>query len=69
MKQTEFYCVSCRKRVNQKKEDICVTILKNKKVAGGVPALTGECRKCGTNLYKFIKRDSKERMIDKFGRC
>ena len=69
MKQTEFYCVSCRKRVVQKKDDMCVITLRNKKVAGGVPALTSECRKCGTNLYKFIKRDSKEKMIDKFGSC
>lgn len=69
MKETEFYCVSCRKRVNQKKDDMCVTVLKNKRVHGGVPALTCECRKCGTSLYKFVKRDSKEKLIDKYGRC
>ena len=69
LKQREFYCVKCRKRVAVPANDICVTVYRNKKVKGGVPALVGSCKKCDTNVNKFIKRNDKEKLINKFGRC
>lgn len=67
LKQDEFYCVSCRARV--KGDDICVDVLKNRRVKGGVPTLAGYCKRCGTNVYKFVKRSAKDRLVDKYGRC
>ena len=69
LKQREFYCVKCRKRVSVPADDICVTVYKNKKVKGGVPALVGACKKCDTNVNKFIKRNDKDKLSDKYGRC
>lgn len=54
LKQNQFYCVSCRKRVTVPHDDICFKTLKNPKRKGGVPALRGECSKCGTSLTKFV---------------
>lgn len=68
MKQTEFYCVKCRKKVMCDPDDMCVQIFKNKKT-GESPALRSVCPKCDTNLTKFIKRDSTDRMIEKYGKC
>tara|TARA_Y100000389_G_scaffold197949_1_gene233547 strand:- start:616 stop:843 length:228 start_codon:yes stop_codon:yes gene_type:complete len=65
--ENEFYCVKCRKR--EKVKDICVKILKNKKIKGGVPTLTGECKKCDTLLYKFVKKDKKDKLVKKYGKC
>lgn len=67
--QNQFYCVSCRKKVSSHPDDMCVEVFKNKRIKGGVPALRSECTKCGTNLTKFIKHDSKASMIKKFGKC
>ena len=67
LSQNEFYCVKCRKRT--KGEDICVKVLKNKKIKGGVPSLVADCVKCETVLYKFIKKNKKDSMIKKFGKC
>tara|TARA_Y100000389_G_C17345012_1_gene455384 strand:+ start:86 stop:313 length:228 start_codon:yes stop_codon:yes gene_type:complete len=67
LKQKEFYCVKCRKRVLA--DDICVQMLKNKKVKGGVPTLSGYCNNCDTLLYKFIKHADKSKLNKKFGKC
>ena len=67
LSQNEFYCVKCRKRT--KGDDICVKVLKNKKIKGGVPSLVADCAKCQTVLYKFIKQNKKDSMIKKFGKC
>lgn len=70
LKQRQFYCVSCRARRMVPADDICVAVLKNKKVKGGVPALVGKCNKCDqSKMYKFIKRDDKDKMIEKYGKC
>jgi|UniRef100_A0A6C0CZL1 hypothetical protein len=69
LKEQEFYCVSCRKRVKIEHDDICVDVIKNKKVRGGIPALRGICQKCDANVIKFIKVDKKAQMVDKYGRC
>jgi hypothetical protein len=64
LKQTEFYCVSCRKRVKSKPSDICAKTFKN-----GTPALVSHCEKCDTNLTKFIKHNSLKKMEKKYGKC
>jgi hypothetical protein len=69
MKQNEFYCVAIRKRVVQRDDDICVVVMKNKKVAGGVPALFSVHAATGTKMYKFISRDSYAAMVKKYGKC
>ena len=69
MLEREFYCVACRKKVTIPANDICVKVYKNKRVPGGSPALVGHCNKCSTQVTKFIKKDSKDRMIQKFGLC
>lgn len=66
--QNQFYCVSCRKKVTQKTDDICVVVFDNKKV-GDVPALESQCAKCNTQLYKFIKHKDEDRLTKKFGSC
>jgi hypothetical protein len=67
LKQEEFYCVSCRKRV--KGYDICIKTLKNKKMVGGIPTMMALCNKCLTTVYKFIKHSDKDRLTDKYGKC
>lgn len=68
LKQEEFYCVSCRKRV--KGDDICIKTFRNKRMVGGsVPTMTGTCKKCETNVYKFIKHSAKDRLTEKYGKC
>lgn len=57
MKSNEFYCVSCRSKVSLPEKDIRVVTLKN-----GKPALKGSCKKCKTNLTKFIKLDDVVKM-------
>jgi hypothetical protein len=69
LKENEFYCVKCRKRVKSHEDDICVKIYRNKKIKGGVPVLVSSCNKCDTNLNKFIKHDSKKEMIKYYGKC
>lgn len=68
LKQRDFYCVSCRKRVSVPADEMGVQTFKNKKVKGGVPALRSECPKCGTNVTKFIKKKDKSKMTQKFGK-
>lgn len=67
MNEKQFYCVACRKKVMLPASDICVKVYKNKKT-GTSPALVGQC-KCGTNVTKFIKRDSVAAMRQKYGSC
>jgi len=57
MKSNEFYCVSCRHKVTLPAKDIHVATLRN-----GKPALRGNCKKCKTNLTKFIKVDDVSKM-------
>ena len=67
LKQDEFYCVACRGRV--KADDMCVKIFRNKKIEGGAPALVGGCKKCDTNVTKFIKHSSVDKFSEKYGKC
>ena len=71
MKENEFYCVATRERVTKKDKDICVVMMKNKKIPGGVPALLS-VHYYGmkeSKMYKFIPRDSYNRMVKKYGKC
>ena len=68
LKQNQFYCVSERKRVTQKDEEIGVVMMKNKKLKGGVPALKSFHEKSGTTMYKFIPRNSYLKMLNKYGK-
>jgi hypothetical protein len=66
--QMEFYNVVTRKSFKAHKDDIEVVKMKNKKVKGGVPALRAWHEKTEMYVYKFIKHDSYEKMVDKFGK-
>ena len=68
LKQNQFYCVKCRKRVTSHPDDICVKNIRNRKT-GSIPALKSECPKCGTKLFKFSKRKDATKLRSKFGRC
>ena len=69
MKQNEFFSVALRQRVVQKDNEICVIIMKNKKVPGGVPALMSVHAATGSKMYKFIARKSYDDMVKKYGKC
>jgi hypothetical protein len=69
LKQNEFYCVACRDKVRSDSEDMCVKVYKNKKVKGGIPALISVCNVCDSNMSKFVKRDKKEELVKKYGKC
>jgi hypothetical protein len=70
LKETEFYCVKCRKSVNIPKKDICFKNFKNSKMVGGkAPALVGYCKKCDCNLTKFVKHDKANSLKNKYGTC
>ena len=67
LNENQFFCFSCRRNVTCNKKDIKVVVYENKRV-GKVPALKCICPKCNNTLNKFIKRDSQEKMIKKYGR-
>lgn len=66
MKDQEFYCVKCRKKVHLPAKEIGVVFFHNKK-RGEIPALMGHCRQCDTKVTKFIKESQVPKMIEKFG--
>ena len=68
MKELQFYCVACRKKVTCTKSDVAVIFYKNKN--GKTPALRCQgCpgHNCGINLNKWIKHDKTEEFIEKYG--
>jgi hypothetical protein len=70
MRENQFYCVACAKKVTIKNpDDICFKNLRNKKRKGGVPALVGYCSKCDCDLYKFVPVDDKQYYKEKYGTC
>lgn len=68
LKQNQFYNVALRKKVTQKNDEIGVVMMKNKNIKGGVPALKSVHEKSGVTMYKFIPRDSYQRMLKKYGK-
>ena len=70
LKQQEFYCVKCRKRVKSSPSYMCVKTYKNKRMKGGKSyALRSFCQKCDTNLTKFISPKEEVQLAKKYGRC
>lgn len=68
LKERDFYCVKCRKRVSAKSKDICIQFFDNKK-RGKVPALRGKCSACGTMLTKFVAMKKVEMLKKKYPVC
>jgi hypothetical protein len=66
MKQNQFYCVACRKKVSVPAKSIRLTSIKNKR-SGSIPALKAKC-KCGTKLTRFVSRKSASKMRSKGGK-
>ena len=50
MIKNQFYCVKCKDKVILDENRIHPRTLSN-----GRSALTGECTRCGTKVFKFIK--------------
>ena len=69
LKQNQFYCVVCNQRVTLPEDEICVKVFRNPRMDGGTPALVGYHERCDSNLTKFIKHNSVDRMINKYGKC
>ena len=63
MKQNQFYCVACRKKVSVPAKSIRLTSIKNRR-SGSIPALKAKC-KCGTKLTRFVSRKSASKMRSK----
>lgn len=68
MKERQFYCLSCRKRVTLKKDDIRITRFNNKKVGRKVPAMVGNCESCGTFVSKFICEAIEADLVVEYGK-
>lgn len=60
MKPNQFYCVKCKKKVELPASDVKIVSLKNKK-RGTVKAATGKCKRCGTKVFKFVKKGTSVR--------
>lgn len=63
MKENQFYCVSCRKKVMVHKDDIGVNMDKRKK-----PRLKALCCKCDTKVFKYIPECKKQKLECKYGK-
>jgi hypothetical protein len=63
LKQSEFYCVSCQKRVKEPIDCIGVNVDK-----AGKPRLRSMCHLCDTYLYKYIKLKDEKKMLKKYGK-
>jgi len=69
MRQNQFYCVKCKGKKSCKQANMGVKVYKNKRMKSGkVPTLKCECRKCGTNMTKFIKHDDQQKLTSKYGK-
>lgn len=69
LKQNEFYCVKCRKRVTVPADNICVKQYANKRVGRKISMLKGECKKCGTGVNKIFADAKLSAMKAKYGAC
>jgi len=65
MKEKQFYCVSCGKKVMVGEDDIKFKNIKNYK-RGVVPSLKGKCKKCDTKLTKFVKVKDAKKLKSKY---
>jgi hypothetical protein len=62
MKETQFYDVCCRKKVNVPPSSISLKTMKNGKLA-----LHAIHDVCGCKLFKFVKLDDKTKLMKKYG--
>lgn len=65
LKETEFYCVSCRKRMTSIPDELGVQTFRLK--GRNARALRGVCKKCDVNLCKFVKEAKFDKLKDKYG--
>jgi hypothetical protein len=67
LKENDFYCVGCCKRVSCAPDDIKFVQISNYKAIGGkVPALKCYCKGCQGNLTKFVKRKDADKLKKKY---
>lgn len=66
MKQNEFYCVSCRKKVRAHDDDI--KIRKDKRGRPRMVASTSSTSKCNHKLYKYISFDKETKLKNKYNK-
>ena len=67
LKQQQFYCVYCGKRVTKDKDDIKLKIAKSSK-RPKIPMLKSKCDKCNTRLNKFVKMRDIKSLSNKYGK-
>jgi hypothetical protein len=58
LKQNQFYCVKCQKKVSIDANDICSKKIRNKKTHKSIDAVVAKHDYCGTKLFKFIKKSA-----------
>jgi len=63
LKQTQFYCLGCRKRVTG--DDIKIRSVRNYKV-GAIPMMKAHCHKCEGKVNKFVKRSQAKSLKQKY---
>lgn len=56
MKENQFYCVKCHKKVEIPASELHLKMIKNRK-SGSIPALVGKHKACGTKCVKFVKKE------------
>lgn len=61
--EKQFYCVSCRKRVNG--DNIKIRSVHNYKV-GSIPTMKAICHRCDSKLNKFVKRSKAPALRKKY---
>lgn len=61
LRQNEFYCVSCRKKVRIPSDEITLEYDIARK-----PRLTAYCHRCETALYKYVRHAQADRLARKF---
>lgn len=65
MKQQQFYCVYCGKKVTKNKDDIKFKMAKSSK-RPKIPMLKSKCSKCDTKLNKFVKLKDAKTLSNKY---
>uniref|UniRef100_A0A6C0EJI3 DUF5679 domain-containing protein n=1 Tax=viral metagenome TaxID=1070528 RepID=A0A6C0EJI3_9ZZZZ len=68
MKQRQFYCVKCGKKVMIPADDICYGEAKSSK-RRKIPMLKGYCGKCDITVCKFVKKSQAASLRSKYGKC
>jgi hypothetical protein len=63
LKKTQFYCLKCKKIVNNNKNKTKIVKLKN-----GKHSLTSKCNECDKKLFKFVKEKDVKNYESKYGK-